>query len=178
MRAALEMAWHPYFTPATANTRMDYGLSLNRPLFIALFKQTQVRTSSPLCSQAGLPCTHKLFSFGVILCVLHFHCAHKLCTRVFSDVLPCAHKLFSFVCLLVPYLVFANVLARCLPSCSPLCSPLCSQAVPLVFFLVFALAFSLVFSLVFALVFSLVFSLVYPLLFPLRFLLEFTSWPF
>ncbi|KAL3162159.1 hypothetical protein ABBQ32_009867 [Trebouxia sp. C0010 RCD-2024] len=38
---ALEMAWHPYFNPAAANTRMDYGLPLNRPLFVALFKQTQ-----------------------------------------------------------------------------------------------------------------------------------------
>lgn len=51
MLAALEMAWHPYFNPATANTRMDYEYPLNRPLFIALFKQTQVRalllTSAP-----------------------------------------------------------------------------------------------------------------------------------
>lgn len=38
---ALEMAWHPYFNPGTANTRMDYEHPLNRPLFIALFKQTQ-----------------------------------------------------------------------------------------------------------------------------------------
>ncbi|DBA78426.1 hypothetical protein WJX79_008278 [Trebouxia sp. C0005] len=38
---ALEMAWHPYFNPGTANTRMDFGHPPNRPLFIALFKQTQ-----------------------------------------------------------------------------------------------------------------------------------------
>ena len=48
MLAALEMAWHPYFNPATANTRMDYEHPLNRPLFIALFKQTQVRALLPI----------------------------------------------------------------------------------------------------------------------------------
>jgi len=44
--AALEMAWHPYFNPGTANTRMDYEHPLNRPLFIALFKQTQASSDA------------------------------------------------------------------------------------------------------------------------------------
>ena len=44
--AALEMAWHPYFNPGTANTRMDYEHPLNRPLFIALFKQTQASSNA------------------------------------------------------------------------------------------------------------------------------------
>ena len=40
------MAWHPYFNPGTANTRMDYEHPLNRPLFIALFKQTQASSNA------------------------------------------------------------------------------------------------------------------------------------
>ena len=41
--AALEMAWHPYFNIFTAKTRMEFSEPLNRPLFLALFKQMQVR---------------------------------------------------------------------------------------------------------------------------------------
>lgn len=41
--AALERAWHPYFNIFTANTRMSYAEPLNRPLFLALFKQMQAR---------------------------------------------------------------------------------------------------------------------------------------
>lgn len=41
--SALEMAWHPYFNIFTAKTRMEYTEPLNRPLFLALFKQMQVR---------------------------------------------------------------------------------------------------------------------------------------
>ena len=40
--AALEMAWHPYFNIITGKTRMNYAEPLNRPLFVALFKQMQV----------------------------------------------------------------------------------------------------------------------------------------
>ena len=46
MLAALEMAGHLCFSPATADTCMDYSHPLNQTLFIALFKQTQVGTLS------------------------------------------------------------------------------------------------------------------------------------
>lgn len=39
---ALEAAWHPGFTPATAACRLDYGVEENRPLFGALFRHVQV----------------------------------------------------------------------------------------------------------------------------------------
>lgn len=38
---ALEMAWHPWFNPATANCRLPYEQEQNRPLFTALFKHMQ-----------------------------------------------------------------------------------------------------------------------------------------
>lgn len=52
------MAWHPYFNPATANTRMDYDHPLNRPLFIALFKQAQVRALLPRPTVAAKRCSY------------------------------------------------------------------------------------------------------------------------
>ena len=41
---ALEMAWHPWFNPATANCRLPFVQEQNRPLFTALFKHMQARS--------------------------------------------------------------------------------------------------------------------------------------
>lgn len=54
LAAALERAWHPYFNIFSANTRMSYAEPLNRPLFLALFKQMQAccsPTAMFLCRQ-------------------------------------------------------------------------------------------------------------------------------
>ena len=89
MLAALEMAWHPYFNPGTANTRMDYEHPLNRPLFIALFKQTQVRllllqASAPSCQlilRILVLWEDKTWLAGAQLFTRWISCGNLLCCR-------------------------------------------------------------------------------------------------
>lgn len=52
---ALEMAWHPWFNPATANCRLPFAQEQNRPLFTALFKHMQARAANlpPLLHQSA-----------------------------------------------------------------------------------------------------------------------------
>lgn len=38
----LEMAWHPFFSPASGSCRLEWGMPENRPLFVALFRHMQV----------------------------------------------------------------------------------------------------------------------------------------
>ena len=85
LRAALEMAWHPYFNPATANTRMEFE-HLNKPLFIALFKQTQV---SPRGSEHAQAISSEQAALGSVIyescscftqCSIDsLHCLHLCC---------------------------------------------------------------------------------------------------
>lgn len=42
-----EMAWHPAFSPATANCRLDFAHTPNRSFFVALFRHTQVNVTAP-----------------------------------------------------------------------------------------------------------------------------------
>ncbi len=53
---ALEMAWHPWFSPQAANCRLDYSLPANRPMFSALFKHMQVRTGEPSEAMVSSAC--------------------------------------------------------------------------------------------------------------------------
>ena len=43
---ALEMAWHPQFSPASGTARLDFAEPANRLFFDALFRHIQVRPTN------------------------------------------------------------------------------------------------------------------------------------
>ena len=70
------MAWHPYFAPSAANTRMDYAHPLNRPLFVALFKQTQVCPHLAFWTRPQLCCSNCFaWCHGRVACIVTSSCS-------------------------------------------------------------------------------------------------------
>lgn len=74
---ALEMAWHPSFSPATASCRLPYSQEQNRPLFAALFKHMQALSRRGLHTTAFEVAKLLLMldpddPMGVMLCIDYF----------------------------------------------------------------------------------------------------------
>jgi hypothetical protein len=79
---AFEMAWHPAFSPANGNCRLDFAHQPNRAFFKCLFRQTQVQLPAFKTFTA-----HALYGTAAVVSVLQAEALCKLQDLVESVVL-------------------------------------------------------------------------------------------